>query len=807
MLIEIKYAIEDNTMYKSLSFFSFPVYLCICLEILLLFSNPKTLIASTSGEIKSASKMLCEMKEFGPFRINTQDSCKTNSQSFNPLDYSTENEQTKYLVFLSSNGLFNRINGLAGAYALSVITGRKLVLSWEIQGGHMPASWNQLFDGPNVRLVNINRPRNKFEEEIKKAIREDYKIKHPYLNQLETSHLLSEKQEQVLDQLISDQRKFLFLRSTTACIPRNVPFAEYEKQYIKFHSLIIPKKREVLDEVTNFYQHNLEGKRVVGIHCRTWSVEVETDPGNETEADANRSASPYYQSYELEMKKILRQDNSVVFFVASDNLKCIQYLKTVFGQDKIFSYQKQQVTRKDAQDQQKAIIDALLLGKGLYIVGPGTSTLTEFAAMLTENKEISLLWRGDALPKHWGGFYDRRNEENFKRLKQKIESIGTTSTKESSLQEEMKLYSLLPKHDIEMQVRCLVLAVDKKSQLATTIIKHIFSVFNNDEDQLRIYKLINGNEINYTLLEIMIQNYPQILLLIPNDNLFETIAKHFIDNASATLVNKTILILLEYATYRNQTAIIDYIVHHARRDDLVQLLRPRTDFNYTTILHKIISKQQILKNFDSIVKLVTLDRDAVKTIDRNGQSLFFLAANNIYLHNQARFLELLLQQGADPDQPNDKGITPLIQSIFNKNRAITNVILKNTKSINKGTNSGLTPLMAATIMGDLYTIKKIKEYAENAHIEINNNQKFAPTGEERKLIASLISRKSFGLIKDLTNKSAVEWANVLGYKVIAKEIRREEIMSSDFDNLDAPYHFEFSPNKNNQSDEDFYFND
>jgi len=72
--------------------------------------------------------------------------------------------------------------------------------------------------------------------------------------------------------------------------------------------------------------------------------------------------------------------------------------------------------------------------------------------------------------------------------------------------------------------------------------------------------------------------------------------------------------------------------------------------------------------------------------------------------------ELLLKAGADPNQTDDNGNTPLYWAVYGDNFEIAELLLKAGANHNQANNDGETPLHWAENNGRLETVKLLKSY-------------------------------------------------------------------------------------------------
>lgn len=149
-------------------------------------------------------------------------------------------------------------------------------------------------------------------------------------------------------------------------IPENVK-KEYIPIFQKLKSCINPKIDSIVEDFSKKFNNN-----TVSVHIRTWCDSPER---NIMYYDINR----YVQ--------LMNEYPDSDFFVCSDSLETINYLKSVFGDDRIITY-------LPVEENMDCFVELLLLSKNNFLIGSPISTFSEVAWWFSECKSnVKIAWK------------------------------------------------------------------------------------------------------------------------------------------------------------------------------------------------------------------------------------------------------------------------------------------------------------------------------------------------------------------------------------------------------------------------------
>jgi hypothetical protein len=194
------------------------------------------------------------------------------------------------------------------------------------------------------------------------------------------------KNDDVKSKIAYDTADVIYIRDNTALIPKSIPFHLFRQHYIDFLDQLTPIS-SINSEVEQFYQENFVGRNVVGVHYRAWgSLEASREDMRRGEKDR----VPITE-FVNEMQRIIKNDSSVYFYLATDRYEFQQYFQSIF-QDSLFHFPFHKLNlRQSVHDHQEALIDWFLLKKTQYLLGTFGSTFSDEAAVLTrQRKKISI---------------------------------------------------------------------------------------------------------------------------------------------------------------------------------------------------------------------------------------------------------------------------------------------------------------------------------------------------------------------------------------------------------------------------------
>ncbi|MBF0299538.1 MAG: hypothetical protein HQK51_12505 [Oligoflexia bacterium] len=454
-------------------------------------------ISGVKDELKEALKL---GQQFAKKIENIKDQeCKIPSSTtvgsestFDPMTVGrgSYDEKERYLVVQTSLGLFNRVSLMASAYAWASLTKRKLIINWETQEGHMPALFGQLFSGP--KLTTPNDMGTEFKEKLSKFLKnvEDYKgndtlliaTKWMTISGANSVHVPLEDEQS--NKLINDlyltcqgPTPIVYLTGVGAIIPRVGPsYSDFDEQYKKFYSLLKPLS-SVEEATENFYEKNLKGKRVVSIHYRAFSPDVEI----KSFAYLYDKRTPV-RVFMQEMDRALANDSKTVFFIATDNRKSLKEFEQKYP-GRIFSYPHSSVARNTPEGQANALIDWKLLQKGEYIIGSKESTFSDEASVTLPKGKVAVGKEILVMSGTWGGPVSRKKEVASLGLKRAIKD--TKIDHKTLLKEGSELYSRLPSYAYDVQLDLLKFALENPSPMTPVIQKHFADTFILEEDYTR----------------------------------------------------------------------------------------------------------------------------------------------------------------------------------------------------------------------------------------------------------------------------------------------------------------------------------
>lgn len=142
---------------------------------------------------------------------------------------------------------------------------------------------------------------------------------------------------------------------------------EYSLIFKKIKSLVNPKIKK---KVNNFSKKF--NKDTVSVHIRSW---IDDFSRRTTYFDINKYI------------ELMNQYPNSDFFVCSDSLEIIEFLKKQFGEERIITY-------PERDEDIVPFIELLLLSKNNYIIGSPISTFSEVAWWFSECKsKIDIAWK------------------------------------------------------------------------------------------------------------------------------------------------------------------------------------------------------------------------------------------------------------------------------------------------------------------------------------------------------------------------------------------------------------------------------
>lgn len=262
--------------------------------------------------------------------------------------------KNKYLLVSvrGTTGLANRIKSITSGLATAKLSGRKLCLIWDINSD-MIAGFHDLFTN-------------------------DIQILHNY--RINNGKLLLNFKHQTTDlnypEIINNDSDVILIDSWKSFSDKNVNFNNYLPLYIEQLKSLTPVP-DVAHRVEQFVKQNFDGKRVVGIHFRSWAKALDV-------VDWNLKSSPI-DDFFAKMDKELQRHPNTFFFIATDDQankeKFIERYK-----DKAILSGISKIARDTIETQKDAFFEWLLLGKTQFIIGTNASTFSDEAALLTKTQ-------------------------------------------------------------------------------------------------------------------------------------------------------------------------------------------------------------------------------------------------------------------------------------------------------------------------------------------------------------------------------------------------------------------------------------
>lgn len=287
--------------------------------------------------------------------------------------------QQDFIIIEPLAGFGNRIRAIASAYATSVRTGAKLVVKWDEQAGHMPGVKNiyELYE-PSKYYISFDEFKTKYPDAYKKFEAKEYGY---YYNENLDEH----NAYYVLPTVEFDEHKIIYITSSVNFKPKSMRFDEYVMLFRFLYQNLTPVK-EIRDEVEKFYDANMKGKSVYGIHYRDWTGEGHIGEVTKT--------VEYRKLFIKKIKEIIAKDPNAIFLVASNKLEVIDDFKAGVpssNPDLFIRYPLSAVDRNTLKGVRDALVEWYLLGKTKSIMGTAQSSFSEEAAFLTtELKKYSI---------------------------------------------------------------------------------------------------------------------------------------------------------------------------------------------------------------------------------------------------------------------------------------------------------------------------------------------------------------------------------------------------------------------------------
>jgi len=270
-----------------------------------------------------------------------------------------DHSSQKYLIINPRSGLANRMRALASAYVMAVTTGRELVIDWKSNPQETPVdSLNHLFENDSLRELDHDIQSRCGDERVFLSWEDSgYGDQAPFVYNR-------------LSNLPFVKNKCVEVESFNNFKPNHITEELYFKLYRNFyanHKYV----SEIQNIVTNVYANRMAGKRVVGVHHRSFTLTNDWHP-----------TPDYFSVYYELMNGLIAKDPQVLFFVSADSVEFKKKLQNKFG-NRIITIEHGRIARDNLQDSRNSVVDWNLLAKTEFIIGTYQSSFSEEAALLT----------------------------------------------------------------------------------------------------------------------------------------------------------------------------------------------------------------------------------------------------------------------------------------------------------------------------------------------------------------------------------------------------------------------------------------
>lgn len=290
-----------------------------------------------------------------------------------PEDKCIVDDGTRYLVVKPKSGFGNRIQAVASANAWAARLNRKLIIDWQVEDAHMPATWSELFRAPSIDLLEENRAVGQCGRDFlyKREGGKHGKISR-YIQKL--PGML----EPSIDELESDQTPVAVIFHAESRMPSK-NFPEQKAQIASFYKSLVPVP-EVSQKVNAVLAQQQRCDTKIGIHFRNFS----------TRGDWTGVATPVekfldHTKREITDRKISLSSKSCLYVASDDPEKRKEIednLVAAYGA-KLFRLGLSEVERDTVSGQRDALIEWFTLGKMDFLFGSDGSTLSDEAGRLT----------------------------------------------------------------------------------------------------------------------------------------------------------------------------------------------------------------------------------------------------------------------------------------------------------------------------------------------------------------------------------------------------------------------------------------
>ena len=281
----------------------------------------------------------------------------------------------RYLLIVPNSGFSNRMKVLMNGKALAKKTNRKLVIAWDLKPGDVPARYTDIFDDPDVVVLN-------------KLAGEKFGYSYKWWNKFEYSPLGHGIKEAKFEESLLGDKKMVKLMSNDWYFGNDVLSKENIKgemiEYLKTKKF----SKSVREKIDKFAEENFTDY-TVGIHFRGFGKEV----GDDIPQFAHlKRYTPEQAAAELfipQMRKVWDEAKSegknIRFFIATDKVEIRQLLVNEFGEKNVVYVKDMAVGRETPEDFLRSLEDIGLLEKTKKIYGTNGSTFSDLPAYVTES--------------------------------------------------------------------------------------------------------------------------------------------------------------------------------------------------------------------------------------------------------------------------------------------------------------------------------------------------------------------------------------------------------------------------------------
>eukprot|EP00178_Gracilaria_changii_P010405 TRINITY_DN3027_c0_g1_i1.p1 TRINITY_DN3027_c0_g1~~TRINITY_DN3027_c0_g1_i1.p1 ORF type:complete len:762 (+),score=106.69 TRINITY_DN3027_c0_g1_i1:1625-3910(+) len=284
----------------------------------------------------------------------------------------------RVLVCHCMHGLGNRMRALGSCMSFAKETSRELIVVWE-PDSHIEAKLTDLFTTPLVVLEKMPVQWPFSDVEKWDAVWSDFKY-HNYMEM--------EGNGAVKGEIIHDlPNKHMYYKGAYIMEVDNSELTNWEKDNSQLRSLTPVEL--VTNMVAEMESKGLGSENVVGLHVRNRTlardiknVDFVQEYGDEATKtmDMWRHKSGVH-NFMAEMDRMLKENPSTKFFVATDTFEVIGELEDKYGTDRILSFDRS-CDERDGQCVKFALADLYALSKCKSLFGSNWSSFTEAAERL-----------------------------------------------------------------------------------------------------------------------------------------------------------------------------------------------------------------------------------------------------------------------------------------------------------------------------------------------------------------------------------------------------------------------------------------